>query len=214
MTMKSSPSIDPVVDKLLNYFSRRQDENPSQIAHPDPLLNKLVRDQFDRFREAAVLIPVMHSNATSESKIVLTVRSGQVSSHAGQISLPGGTRESLDRSIIDTALRESEEEIGLNSSNVRVLGQLGKIYLASGFEITPVVGLIESEPKLAPCPVEVDEIFLAPSRQLLNKDAYSQVSMPVGQEFRTVLETYYGEFRIWGATAAILYHLAKQLNNC
>jgi 8-oxo-dGTP pyrophosphatase MutT (NUDIX family) len=86
---------------------------------------------------------------------VLTLRSEKLKSHAGQVSLPGGSCDPEDSSRQETALREAEEEIGLPRDAVEVIGQMGAIALPSGFEITPVIGLIDSGLQLTPCPREV-----------------------------------------------------------
>ncbi len=103
----------------------------------------MVKGKENDLRKAAVLIPVTRQDSEHESHIILTVRSENLRSHAGQISLPGGTRDAEDSDAIATALRESEEEIGLLSSQVEVIGKLGDMALPSGFHITPIVGLID-----------------------------------------------------------------------
>ncbi len=162
-------------------------------------------------RKAAVLIPITRHRPDQESKIVLTVRSANLNSHAGQISLPGGSVEHGDLDAAATALRESEEEIGLPRDEVEVIGQLGEMALPSGFQITPVIGIIEPGLEFVPCPNEVAEIFQAPLSLVLDKEAYSASSMTYDRKPRKILELRYEKFRIWGATAAILYHLAQQI---
>ena len=100
---------------------------------------------------------------------MLTVRSKNLNSHPGQISLPGGSQEPDDLDVVATALRESEEEIGLARSNVEVIGRLGDMALPSGFQVTPIIGLIEPGLDFAPCPIEVAEIFHAPLSLLMNQ---------------------------------------------
>ena len=129
------------------------------------------------------------------------------------MSLPGGTREQHDTDAVMTALREAEEEIGLQPDAVRIIGQLGKIFLPSGFEVTPVIGLIDPEPDLKPCPIEVHEIFTAPTDLLMNPASYAESSMDYEGRARTILELFYQGFRVWGATAAILHHLASEIDS-
>jgi len=133
--------------------------------------------------------------------------------HPGQVSLPGGSEESIDSGVVATALRESEEEIGLAQSNVEVIGRLGDMALPSGFQITPIVGLIEPDLEFVPCPIEVAEIFHAPLSLLMNPDSYNATSMTYDNQARKILELQFKRFRIWGATAAILYHLAQMIEN-
>ena len=133
--------------------------------------------------------------------------------HPGQISLPGGSEEPNDLDVVATALRECEEEIGLVRSNVEVIGRLGDMALPSGFQVTPIVGIIEPDLKFVPCPIEVAEIFHAPLSLLLNPDSYNSTSMTYDNQKRKILELQFERFRIWGATAAILFHLAQEVEN-
>lgn len=202
---------DHLLESMIRFFS----EQPpgAEIRHPDPHVEEMARLSPDTFRKASVLIPVIKPSTFSSSQIVLTVRSHDLSSHAGQVSFPGGTREIYDADDIETALRESEEEIGLDPKTVEIIGKLGEIKLPSGFEVTPVIGLIDPEPELKPCPIEVNEIFMAPTSLLLNPGSYDESMMDYGGKPRRILELYYEGYRIWGATAVILHHLANQIGS-
>jgi len=171
----------------------------------------MVEGKQNDLRKAAVLIPVTRQDSTHESHIILTVRSENLRSHAGQISLPGGTRDPEDSDAIATALRESEEEIGLLPSQVEVIGKLGDMALPSGFHITPIVGLIDPGLSFTPAPDEVADIFQAPLELVLDLNAYEASYMTYNDVERKVLELHYEDYRIWGATAAILHHLAVQV---
>jgi 8-oxo-dGTP pyrophosphatase MutT (NUDIX family) len=196
---------------LIDYFSRNTSSEPKPIAHPDNSVNKLVEVGASALRKASVLIAVTRHAANNESQLVLTVRSENLNTHAGQISLPGGSQDEQDIDAVATALRESEEEIGLPADKVDVIGQLGDMALPSGFQVTPIVGLIDAGMSFVPCPVEVAEIFHAPLSLVLNTDAYSSSLMRYKNRQRKILELQFGDYRIWGATAAILYHLAKEV---
>lgn len=142
------------------------------------------------------------------SQVVLTVRSENLRSHAGQISLPGGSREAGDRDPAATALREAEEEIGLSPEQVEVIGRLGPMDLPSGFRVTPVVGLIPPGLEFTPCPREVADIFQPPLTLILDPQAYIRGSYLHTGKKRSTLELPWKNYRIWGATAAILHRLA------
>jgi len=202
-------SADPVLtyQNLLRFFESPSGKTETPIAHPDAGINRLASKQIENFRKAAVLIPVTRL-AEDESHIVLTVRSENLRSHAGQISLPGGSIEPQDDDVTATALRESHEEIGLHPDRVDVIVKLGELALPSGFRVTPIVGIIENNLEFTACPVEVADIFQAPLDLVLNPDAYVQSRMRFNNQERTILELHYEDYRIWGATAAILYHLA------
>lgn len=196
---------------LLEYFAREAGRSADPILHPDKSVNKIMDKRGTSLRNASVLIPISRHSPEQESEIVLTVRSKNMNSHAGQISLPGGSAEANDVDAAATALRESEEEIGLPSGNVEVIGQLGEMSLPSGFRITPVVGLIEPNLDFVACPIEVAAIFQVPLSLLLNTKAYTSSSMTYDNQARKILAIEFKRFRIWGATAAILYHLAKKV---
>ncbi len=192
---------------LLDFFQSAGGNTQDSIPHPDREINAMAMQELDSFRQAAVLIPVTRLR-DDESHVVLTVRSANLKSHAGQISLPGGTTEPEDVDETATALRESEEEIGLKSEQVEVIGRLGEMALPSGFRVTPVVGIIENDLEFNACPVEVADVFQAPLELVLDPNAYMQSSYVYRDKERAVLELHYEDYRIWGATAAILYHLA------
>ena len=198
---------------LLAYFSRNKNDNPDPIFHPDDSVNKMMTERPTALRKASVLIPITRHKPSKNSEIVLTVRSENLNSHPGQISLPGGSEEAIDSDVVATALRESEEEIGLAQSDVEVIGRLGDLALPSGFQITPIVGLIEPDLEYIPCSIEVAEIFHAPLSLLMNLNSYKPTSMTYENKSRKVLELQFERFRIWGATAAILYHLAQVVEN-
>jgi len=198
---------------LLAYFSRNKNDNPDPIFHPDDSVNKMMTGRSNALRKASVLIPITRHKPGKNSEIVLTVRSENLNSHPGQISLPGGSEEAIDSDVVATALRESEEEIGLAQSDVEVIGRLGDLALPSGFQITPIVGLIEPDLEYIPCSIEVAEIFHAPLSLLMNLNSYKPTSMTYDNQSRKVLELQFERFRIWGATAAILYHLAQVVEN-
>ncbi len=213
MNNRDDSNSEQAFDDLLAYFSRNKNDNPDPIFHPDNSVNKMMFERPTALRKASVLIPVTRHRPGKSSEIVLTVRSENLNSHPGQVSLPGGSEESIDSGVVATALRESEEEIGLAQSNVEVIGRLGDMALPSGFQITPIVGLIEPDLEFVPCPIEVAEIFHAPLSLLMNPDSYNATSMTYDNQARKILELQFKRFRIWGATAAILYHLAQMIEN-
>ncbi|NKB33623.1 MAG: CoA pyrophosphatase [Pseudomonadales bacterium] len=196
---------------LLDYFASNQAEDPARISHPELEVYRSVKDESE-LRSAAVLLPITRHEHNAESQLVLTVRSENLKSHAGQISLPGGTQEDHDDDASATALRESEEEIGLQSDQVEVIGRLGTLALPSGFLITPIVGIIENDLEFVAQPEEVADIFYTPLDLVLDTSAYQKSSVEYKGAPRTILELHYEDYRIWGATAAILYHLANEIS--
>lgn len=162
-------------------------------------------------RLAAVLILLSPGNDGPE--LIFTRRSEDLSSHAGQISFPGGTIEPDDNSPIHTALRESEEEIGLNQSNVDVLGTLDWYTIPSGFVVLPVIGHMNQRQDFIAAPEEVAEIFSIPLQTLLDTSLYKSDTF-IRDGFKR--RFYFFEFKgyyVWGATAGMLRSLALKLAN-
>ena len=195
---------------LLSHFSTPAMSAARPTEHADPRIHRDIISPSS-LRAAAVLIAISRPSSAEISRVVLTLRSEKLKSHAGQVSLPGGTCDAGDENAIDTALREAEEEVGLARTSVEVIGQMGEISLPSGFRITPIIGLIDAGLALTPCPDEVADIFHPPLELLLDPEAYSRSTTYYRGADRTIFELPYEGFRIWGATAAILYSLAKQI---
>lgn len=205
---------DGLIARLERFF-QLSPSSSGLILPPDPAEHDYRPDQqIDGrdMRRAGVLIPVIQAGGGGESRIMLTLRTKHLRSHAGQVSLPGGSAEPQDADIIRTALREAEEETCLPSHAVQVIGTLPALIMPSAFHVTPVVGLVKAEVQLQACPVEVAEIFYVPTAFLLNPKNYRVASMEFQNRERRFMETHFDGYRIWGATAAILHHLAKQIH--
>lgn len=156
-----------------------------------------------RVRHAAVLVPLVARHGGLQ--VLLTHRTSHLSGHTGQISFPGGGVEPRDRNRQDTALRETEEEIGLPREHVTVLGQLPDYEMRSGYRITPVVGWLQPPFPIRPDPYEVQDIFEAPLAQFLDPANYRRLHyVQNGAEHRYLAVPYEGRY-IWGATAGMLY---------
>ncbi len=162
-------------------------------------------------RLAAVLILLTPGDDGPE--LIFTKRSQELSSHAGQISFPGGTVESDDMSPIHTALRESEEEIGLKQGNVEVLGTLEWYRLPSGFVVLPVIGSLSQKQEFVAAPEEVDEIFSIPMSILLDTSLYKTDILSRNGIKREFYFLEFNDYYIWGATAGMLRSLALKLSD-
>ena len=164
----------------------------------------------DKLREAAVLVPLVERR--DEVTVIFTLRTAHLSAHAGQISFPGGRREPEDRSPEDTALRETEEEIGISSDSIEILGRLDTYVTRTGFRVTPVVGLVHPPVRFAPDPTEVAEVFEVPLSVILdpaNPRRHSLMHLGVQRFFYAFP---YGQRYIWGATAGMLVNLREVLS--
>jgi len=153
-------------------------------------------------RNAAVLIPVIERE--QGLTVLFTRRTEHLQSHAGQISFPGGGAEPGDASPIATALRETEEEIGLLPDQVEILGTLDEYATVTGYRVTPVVGLVRPPIELRLDPYEVAEIFEVPLDFLLDPSNHRRDSMIRDGRRREFDAVPYGPYYIWGATAAML----------
>ncbi|GLQ95214.1 hypothetical protein GCM10007901_41690 [Dyella acidisoli] len=159
-------------------------------------------------RPAAVLIGLRDAN---EPHMIFTVRTDHLSSHAGQVAFPGGSADPTDADALTTALRESEEEIGLHPSHVTPLGYLDCFETISGFCITPVVARIANQAQFRPAPDEVAEVFEVPLTFFLEPSNLKRYQMDYRGRRREMVEFHYQGHRIWGATAAILQHLLQKM---
>lgn len=162
-----------------------------------------------KLSDAAVLVPMVLRDGCVN--VLFTHRTEHLAAHAGQISFPGGRVEAHDVSRADTALRETEEEIGLARAHVRVLGTLPEYLLPSGFRITPVVGWIHAPFDTAPDPYEVADIFEAPLAHFLDVGRYQRHQYHFNGRHRHYVAIPYEGRYIWGATAGMLLLLARML---
>jgi 8-oxo-dGTP pyrophosphatase MutT (NUDIX family) len=181
---------------------------PAPVPEPDDL-HTITLKEGARVTEAAVLVPLV--NRPGRVHLLLTQRTAHLDDHAGQISFPGGRVEAGDAGREETALRETEEEIGLPRAAVAVLGRLPTYEIPSGFRITPVVGWIEAPLTLKPDPFEVAEIFEAPLEHFLDPGRYQRREFRFRGRHRHYLAIPFEGRYIWGATAGMLYNLCRML---
>ena len=160
-------------------------------------------------RPAAVLVALWDRGGVDHA--VLTKRASHLKHHPGQIAFPGGKFEDADGSLEVAALREAQEEVGLDPANVMLLGRLAAHETVTGFLMTPVLGRIRADFKPERDPSEVDEVFTVPLSHVLNPANYGIE----GRHWRGTWRRYYtvpwGPYYIWGATARILHGLAERV---
>ncbi len=163
-------------------------------------------------RRAAVLVPVLLE--PEGPRLVFTVRKGDLQDHAGQISFPGGSMEPADASLMETALREAEEEIDLSRDLVEVVGELEEMYIPpSNFRVSPFVGLLPPEAEMVLAPDEVEEIFTVSVEELLAPETFRKVLWRRdGRDYEVPIFAVEEPRReIWGATAAMTAALLVRL---
>lgn len=158
---------------------------------------------------AAVLVPLV--NRPSGLQVLLTQRTAHLTDHAGQISFPGGRAEEADASLAATALRETEEEVGLPASAVTVLGSLPHYETVTGYRVTPVVGWVEPPFALKPDPFEVADVFEVPLDFMLTPANQQRHFRMLGETRRDYWAIPWRDRYIWGATAAMLVILDRTL---
>ena len=157
------------------------------------------------FRPAAVLVPIIRRE--SALTVLLTQRTEDMPSHAGQIAFPGGRPQASDTDFVDTALREAEEEVGLARQFVEVIGSVDHYRTGTGYEITPVVGLVTPGFITRADPREVADVFEVPLAFFLDEKNHRIDSRVFQGRERRYYAMPYGERYIWGATAGMLKNL-------
>lgn len=153
----------------------------------------------DGIEEAAVLFPI-YEKTEDEPGIIFTERTNDLPRHPGEVSFPGGRVEEQDVSLLDTALREIHEEVGLPPGEVEVVGRLDDAQTTTGYRITPFVGEVPRDYPYVAQESEVDEIIFAPIEELADPSIHEK-KVKKGYELHYF---YYGDHIIWGATAGIL----------
>src|ERR1043166_3835128 len=161
-------------------------------------------------RPAAVLAPVIRRE--EGLTMLFTVRSSEMRSHRGQISFPGGRREDADASAASAALREAHEEVGLDPGSVEVIGYLDDYPTITRYLVTPVVGLISGAPALTPHAREVAEVFEVPLDVVLEPNNYERKAFSRNGVNVPFHELNYRGYRIWGATAGMLWNLVQKVS--
>lgn len=198
--MSKRPAITPTLASLRAHFSAHADHRPEPIRHPESMAFKT---RFKgRYRSAAVLIPLIQHEQRLE--LLLTQRADHLRHHPGQISFPGGSIESTDDSLETTALRESHEEIGLSATNVDLLGRLGDYYTVSGYQVTPIVGVIKQPFKPELDSSEVSRMLSIPLNFLMSPDNFSLQEVLYDNEIRHYFSAHYKQDEVWGVTAGII----------
>ena len=186
---------------LLRFNLRQLAESQHNYQHHLPL------------KSAAVLIALVEPEQADEGlQVLLTKRASHLKHHPSQVSFPGGKVEQEDNSLIDTALREAFEEIGLNRDAVSVAGQLPPYQTISGFEVCPVIAIVSRSQDYKIDKNEVAEIFQVPLQHFLTTNDHHVFTASRNGKQHNVHFLPYKHYNIWGATAVMLKDLVSQLN--
>lgn len=193
------------MSKLFAHVSRLYEE-----GHSSPL-QELFEDQrltgVEKFRPAAVLVALTEKE---DPGMLLLHRPSNMRSHPGQIAFPGGGIDPGETPI-EAALREAHEELGIDPAKVRVIGESDVYKTHSGFEITPVLGMVPPDIEIVPNPTEVAQWFEAPAGYVLDPGNHRQQFVDWEGEQRAYNEIIWREHNIWGITAALIVNLSRRL---
>lgn len=166
-------------------------------------------DKRTSIRPAAVLVPVIPR--PGGATVLLTQRPDTMATHPGQVAFPGGKIDAGDASDVAAALREAEEEVGVDPASVSLIGRAAPYVTATAFRIMPVIGVLPADFKAVPDPTEVADVFEAPLEYVLEKANHRQSSLVWKGKQRQFTEMSWEGFRIWGVTAGIIRVLYKTL---
>lgn len=187
---------------------RRSNEDAQIVPYREQDRNEFVRG--DRpLKPAAVLVPLI--DRPGGLTVMLTRRTDHLSNHGGQISFPGGRRDEGDIDDVATALRETEEEVGLSRDRVSVIGELDDYIVGTGYLVRPVVGIVAPPFDLLAHDREVAEIFEAPLDFIVDPANLLRHSRDVGGVARNHFAIQWRDYYIWGATAGMLRNLSELL---
>ncbi len=199
---------------LVDEIVRRVRERSTRLASGLPVPPLPVGSDFslngivpapEKYRPASVLVPIVAR--TPDITILLTQRTEDMPSHAGQVAFPGGRRHESDADDVATALRETEEEVGIGQDFIEVIGSYDHYQTGTGYEITPIVGIVTPGFTVRADPREVAAVFEVPLDHFLDERNHRIDSrMAQGRE-RRFYAMPYGQRYIWGATAGMLKNL-------
>jgi 8-oxo-dGTP pyrophosphatase MutT (NUDIX family) len=158
---------------------------------------------------AAVLVPLVVRE--DGINVMLTKRNESLSKHAGQISFPGGRVDDTDRDAEHTALRETEEEVGLHARHIEIVGELDEYVVGTGYLVNPIIGIIRPPFELVAQEEEVAEIFEAPLDFLIMPDNFERFARDYKGVTRHHFAITWQDYFIWGATAGMLRNLSQRL---
>ena len=187
-------------DRLKRVFDDGHGEEMSDLLTDERFVDGVPRP-------AAVLVPVTERERPG---VILTRRPRDLRSHPGQVAFPGGKIDA-DETPVEAALREAHEELALPRSQVRVIGASDVYVTGTGFEVTPVLGVVPPDLPLVPNPGEVESWFEVPLDILFDRSNYESNAVTWKGARRSYLEMHYEGYRIWGVTAAIIANLSRRM---
>ncbi len=204
------------IDLLKILLQKKLPGHQAHIEMFPPSRLKEIRKPSESTKKSAVLFMLYEKNDNLYTTLI--VRTKGNNAHSGQIGFPGGKCEKYDKNVVATALREANEEIGVNIENIQILGQLSRVFIpVSNFLVYPIVGFHTGDLRLTPNKIEVAEVFEASIKSLLNPD--NKCISKVNAQGKLIDAPIFliQNKKIWGATAMIInefvHILSKTLNN-
>lgn len=164
--------------------------------------------QYRPGRTAAVLVPIIDQKSP---EVVLTLRARDLAHHPGQVSFPGGAMERADGSAVETAMRETREEIGICETTIEPIGFLDRFDTISDYRVLPVVGLLKPGLEWVPDSTEVDEVFTVPLSYIIDDSRFRRTEREYQGVSHTIWSLTWGGHVIWGVTAAIIRNLVDRM---
>lgn len=198
---------------LFRFHLKQQYDSCHNYQHHAPLRSAAVLIAlFDGTKTMANQLDTeQNPSSTNGLQVLLTRRASHLKHHPSQISFPGGKVERTDIDLTHTALREAQEEVGLDPENVTVIGQLPSYEIISGYQVTPIVAMIDSLQTYIKDKNEVDEIFHVPLQHFLQDENHHIIDSYRHGRHHNVHFYPYRHYNIWGATAAIMKDLVNRI---
>ena len=205
---ETEPTLDPLLfspELLRSHFAKKLTWHPEETDEnrhikASQLIEKRGLSGYET--RAAILIPIVMRQ--QGPMILLTKRSQSLSAHAGQISFPGGKFSPEDQNLFATAKREAKEEVGIEDSQIEILGKFPEYWTISGYRVTPVAALVQQGFTLRLNSNEVSQVFEVPMSYLMNPLNFDLRSWESDQGRRHFYTVSFEDHFIWGATAAVL----------
>lgn len=200
--------------RLLPLRHQDSKKNDSDLAEEKALtayLKSCGKNSQGKLQQASVLLPLVRNTNDDHWDLILTRRSEHLKHHPGEISFPGGRFENSDKDLMTTAKRETQEEIGIEPSQIQLIGKLPKQNTISSYQVTPFVGIIEPPYQLTIDKNEVEEVFLVPLTFLLNSKNQKKAKRKLGEQSFSYYVFEYNQYYIWGATAKMIVNFSRML---
>ena len=167
------------------------------------------------YSEASIIVIFINNYNINESYILMTQRKHNLRKHAGQIAFPGGRKEKDDKDLLETALRETEEEISLSPENYDIIGKLPRFYTGTGYVVTPYIAIMKTSSDwkniIKPSFEEVEKIFVPTSQELLSPEFHIREKPPIKSSMSMTWKINYKNENIWGLTARVLVTISAGL---